>query len=200
VHWNQGDKNFRPEEDSRKLFGAKSQAAVSVFLLSNDGYALDINTTNDLSQIIPIGIRTSVKGNITLRFSGMKEFGRNTTIFLHDTKTEQIINLSQTDTYTFNKDEDALFVDGRLYLRFVTDVTSDPENPRANGIAVFSPAPKTISIIGNENLGAIEITDIQGRRIIREQNIENAMYNLQVPSAGVYFVRVMGETRKVIVK
>jgi hypothetical protein len=132
----------------------------------------------------------------------MEDFGRNTTVFLHDTKTEQVINLSETDTYVFSKDEDALFVSGRLYLSFVTNgSTFIPDNPVNNRISVFSSAPNTISILASngESLGTVEITDIQGRRLVREESINSSMYSRVMP-AGVYIVRVMDETRKVIVK
>jgi hypothetical protein len=204
VHWNEGDKNFRPEEDSRKLLSEKTRAALGVYLLSSDGYALDINTTNDLSEIIPIGIRTSTRGDITLYFSGMEDFGRNTTILLHDTKTGQVINISQVSEYTFHVDEVSANepdIEGRLYLSFVTNgSTFIPDNPVNNRISVFSPASGTISILAanGEGLGVVEITDIQGRRLVRE-NINNSMYS-QIMPAGVYIVRVMGETRKVVVK
>jgi hypothetical protein len=202
VHWNQADKNFNPQEDSRKLFARNAEAAVAVYMLSSDGFALDINTTNDLSQIIPIGIRTAVKGNITLRFAGMQSFGTNTTILLHDSKTGQAVNLSQTDRYTFNKDEEELNVEGRFYLQFVDKTTGMPDNHAESRIAVFSPAPGTISIAAanGENLGAIQITDIQARRVITENHIQSPVYSCRVTAPGVYLVKVMGETNKVMVK
>ena len=201
VYWIGGDRNFRPLTDSRKIFGEHSQAAVSVFLLSGDGYALGINTTNDLTNIVPIGIRTSVRGNITLSFSGMESFG-NTTIFLHDSRTGQVVNLSQTNTFTFNKDEEELFVNNRLYLRFENNTITTNTNNTDNGqVVVFSSSLGILSIVssGGENLGSIEILDIKGRAVIRESNIQTAMYNTHI-AQGVYFVRVLGETKKIIIQ
>ena len=203
VYWSEGNRHFRPEEDSRRLFAENTRDAVVVYLLSSDGFALDINTTNDLSEIIPIGIRTAVRGNITLSFSGMEDFG-NTQIFLHDSRTGQVANLSQTNTFTFYKDEAELFVDNRLYLRFESNnITTDNNNPtESSQIVVFSSAPGQISIVATsgENLGTVEITDTQGRHVLREDNITSAMHNSQGIASGVYIVRVLGETRKVIVR
>ena len=199
VHWNEGNKNFYPEEDSRKLFAEKVTEPVLVYLLSKDGIALDINTTNDLSEIIPIGIRTSKIGRIVLNFSGMEDFV-NKKIYLHDTMENRIINLQEQNEYSFIKYDTDLFIEDRFYLSF-EDLTGINDLNTSN-VSVLSPSPGTIQVFSNngQELGAIEITDVQGRILSKEAHTPKSTYNYQVGVSGVYIVRVMGETRKVIVK
>jgi hypothetical protein len=197
VHWNQGDKNFRPAEDSRKLFDEKATASVLVYLLSSDGIALDIHTTNELQEMIPIGIRTSQLGKITLNFSGMEEF-QNKKIQLHDTKENRIINLNEEDEYSFFKTDNALYIENRFFIVFTDDVGIDNvNNPE---IFISNPTINTIRVYSSKTIEDIEILDMQGRILVRENNINNTLYDYHVNAPGVYMVRISGQTKKVVVE
>ena len=198
VHWSEGTKNFRPEEDSRKLFDEKSAATVLVYLLSKDGIALDINTTDDLTEAVPIGIRTSKTGEITLSFSGMENFS-NHNIYLIDAALGQSINLSDENEYKFTKGGTENYIEDRFFISFSTAPTGII-NQKENQIAVLNPYQGTIQVISKEALGPIEIFDTYGRRLIKEDNINDTQYSYQASIPGIYIVRVMGEARKVIVK
>jgi hypothetical protein len=191
---------YSAHEDSRKLFDTKALSSVLVYLMSSDNIALDIHTTNDLSEIIPVGIRTDRIGRIVLNFSGMEAFEDQVRIYLHDTTTGDIINLFEQDEYAFMKYESELHVDNRFYLSF-QDLTGI-SNFYNNKIVVNSPTPKIIQItsISGQPIENVEITDIQGRVLIKEKNVQKLQYSYQVSATGVYIVRVMGETKKVIVK
>jgi hypothetical protein len=184
-------------EDSRKLFNEKATAAVLVYLLSSDGIALDINTTNDLKEMIPIGIRTSQLGKITLNFSGMEDF-KNKKIQLHDTKENRIINLNEESEYSFFKMEDALHIENRFFISFEDYVGID--NANDSEIFISNPAKNTIRIYSPKAIESIEILDMQGRILTRETNINNTTYDYQVNTPGVYMVRIAGQTKKVVVK
>ena len=190
---------YLAEEDSRKLFDEKATSPVLVYLRSKDGVALDINATCDLSEMIPIGIRTSKTGRIVLNFLGMEEFV-DQKIYFHDIHENRVIDLSEQDEYAFIKYDTDLFIENRFYFSF-EDITGI-NNMNMGKVSVFSPAPRTIQVFSNNGqmLDTIEIADIQGRTLVKEYNISKSVYNYRVPSPGVYIVRVMGETRKVITK
>ncbi len=196
VHWEGGSKDFFPEEDSRKLFDETAFAPVLIYLQSGDRIALDIHTTDDLTEI-PVGIRTSQTGEITLNFSGMESFG-NRTIYLHDRKTGQVVDLKEQNGYVFSKDEPDLFIENRFYIVFGSPTGLDTSIE--NRISVINPAPRTIQIMSDEPLGTVEIIDLQGIILANKEDICNSQYSYQVPFPGVYIVRVMGEARKIIVK
>jgi hypothetical protein len=199
VHWSEGDKNFYAEEDSRKLFNTdeRASASVLVYLLSKDGFALDINTTNDLEEMIPIGIRTSQLGKITLNFSGMEDF-KNKKIQLHDTKENRIINLNEEDEYSFFQMDNALYIENRFFISF-EDFTGI-ENVNHIEVYVSNPERNTIRIYSPKAIESIEILDMQGRLLVKENNITNTLYDYQVNTPGVYMVRIAGQTKKVVVK
>ena len=76
------------------------------------------------------------------------------------------------------------------------------DNQKINSVLVLNPSPQTIQIISHAGnaLGMVEITDVQGRTLIREANVSDSTYNYQTVAQGVYIVRVNGETGKIVVK
>jgi hypothetical protein len=199
VHWNEGNKDFYAEEDSRKLFNEDERASTSVivYLLSKDGIALDINTTNDLTEMIPIGIRTSALGKMTLNFSGTADFV-GYKIELHDTKENRIIDLNKESEYVFFKMEQESYLDNRFFLRFDDGVSIN--NVNSLEIFISNPRQNTIRVVSLKAIENIEILDMQGRILTRTNNINNTMYDYQVNVPGVYMVRIAGQTKKVVVK
>ena len=192
---------YDAEEDSRKLFPSEASAPVFVYLLSSDGYSLDINTIGDLSEIIPVGIRTSQKGKITLNFTGMEEF-KGGYFCLHDTKENKIIDLSQTDSYSFLKLDDEVYLNDRFYLTFKSATMIDRQ---ANlGILVSNPTQNMIRIFSPSILKEVEILDAEGRTLLQDQNPLSSSLDYQMNHSGIYLVKVSGEQfteiRKVIVK
>jgi hypothetical protein len=149
--------------------------------------------------MIPLGVRTDQKGRITLSFSGMENF-ENMNIYLHDTKENRIVNLSETDEYDFMKYEESLYIENRFFLSF-EDLTGI-NNLQNNGFSVMNPEQGTIQILSNNGqvLENLEIIDYQGRTIAREENIGQTVYRYQTSAPGVYMVKIMGETKKIIVK
>ncbi len=115
---------YQTEEDSRRLFPKEENRSVLIYTVSSDNYALDINSMGELKGMIPVGIRTSEIGKITLNFSGMEEFA-DQSIYLHDTKENKVINLSETDEYIFFKLDDEVYINDRFFISFKTITSID---------------------------------------------------------------------------
>jgi hypothetical protein len=203
-----GKSNGYDADDVRKLlFASPTNPALdrplAVYTVSNDKKGLDINIFGSMEDDIPIGIRTSVPGNITLKFSGMEEYGQP--IFLHDRQTGAAINLSLQDEYTFNKAGSEIYLENRLYLTFrsATETGMGTVAPAKARIAVKSSA-SGIEIVSQDGtvIQRLLITDMQGRKVVDRQ-VSAPEYTARV-SAGIYLVRATTgqgvENRKVIVE
>jgi hypothetical protein len=197
--------DYVPAEDSYKLFLENSLAQVLVYLRSADGYALDINSIGNLEQAVPLGIRTNQKGQIRLKFEGTDKFLDKANIFLHDTKANKVVNMSLYKEYTFNKDEDDLYVENRFYITFNNNLPTGIQGLESASVSIQNPAPQTLQILSNTDspLGHVQITDLQGR-IWVAQDVPTTSYTHQVKTPGVYIVRVTGkesvEVKKIIIK
>jgi hypothetical protein len=203
LYMNDATNNYDPEEDSYKLFLGSNDSQLSIYTRSVDGYALDINSVGSLNEVVPLAIRTSVSGEITLKFSGVASF-ENMTVYLNDTRNKLAINLSLQDEYTFTKtSEDDLYLEDRFYLSFVSNSPTDLKTPELvsivtsfNGIEIFS---KDGSPIRN-----IQVTNTQGKYLINEEHLATSNYHYSINVPGIYIVRVSTdqgtETKKVVVK
>ena len=183
---------YRPDEDSRKLFPASDTLPVSVYMRSPDGYALDINFTGSLEEPVALGVRTALAGEITLRFAGMESFDGNLRIKLHDVQANRVIDLSGQAEYTFTKEaSDPLYLENRFYLSFDSRTAIDiPGYPEYAGISVTHNR-REIQILSNDGnpLGRIRIFDLQGRTLLDVRSQASA-YFYPVRQAGVYMLRV----------
>jgi hypothetical protein len=199
--------DYVPEEDAYKLFSEDSRKPVQVYMRSRDGHALDINTVGNLTEQIPLGIRTSEEGTITLQFSGMDSFRDGTDIRLHDIHTGQVIKLSQQPSYTFaftKEGADTLYLENRLYLTLSgATPTNDPVQD-ASGISITH-YRRDIHVLSHDGsaLGRITICDVQGR-ILSDETVTTSEYHHSMDVPGVYIVRVYdgrtAATRKVTLK
>ena len=197
---------YRPEEDSRKLFPAADTVPVSVYMRSPDGYALDINYTGNPDEPVAVGIRTARPGAITLRFEGMESFDANLRLRLHDTRAGRVVDLSQQAEYTFVKEAgDSLYLENRFYLSFSDRTAFDaPGYTERPGISVTRNR-REIRILSGDGapLGRIRLFDLQGRTLLDTRS-QDSSYAFPVRQAGVYIVRVENprgdETKKVGIK
>jgi hypothetical protein len=202
LHRENASSDYQPEEDSYKLFSSDAEA-VSLYMRSADGKALDINTIGSFSEIVPLCIRTSVAGEINLNFSGMKSFGRGVKIYLHDTTLNQVIDLSKESDYSFTKNADeGVYLEKRLYLSF-SDFTGI-NNP-ASSLIFITQTAHAVHVFSSDNspLESVRIFDIQGRMLSQEVK-PGSSYSYTFSTPGVYLVRAVGksgvEVKKILVK
>jgi len=195
---------FDPGEDSYRLFPDGNEIPLLVYTRSADGYALDINSMKTFETRVPLGIRSSLPGTVTLIFSETAALGESADVYLYDMKEDRYLDLSEQNEYTFTKQpEDPLYLEDRfrLYLE-----------PKAMGISdVYSSLSVTssggsVEIVSEDGspLRNIRITDVQGRILSEESNFPQSRYRFRTPGAGLYIVRVANEhsavTKKIMVR
>jgi hypothetical protein len=192
--------DYVPAEDSYKLFPENSLAHVLVYLRSSDGYALDINSIGSLEQAIPLGIRTNQKGVIRLKFEGTDKFLDKANVFLHDTKENKVINMSLYKEYTFNKEEDDLYLENRFYITFNNASPTDIKGLESASVSIQVTKKHTFQILSHNgnSLGRIQIMDIQGHCLLSE-DVKSSSYTYQVKTPGMYIIRVGSAVKKVII-
>jgi hypothetical protein len=196
--------DFKGDEDSYRLFPNGNESPILVYTRSADGYALDINSMNDLSEPIVLGIRTSQTGQITLNFAGMETFGEGT-FTLYDTKEALPIDLSLQSEYTFNKTEDDIYLENRFFLSWAPGNFTPINHPGTDKVSVLV-SGRNVEILTKDGtpIESIRIDDTQGRSLMNETHLAVASYRFTAPAAGVYIVKVRtdktSQVRKIIVK
>jgi hypothetical protein len=198
IYHNTASNAYNPEEDSYSLFANNTQEPVIVYTRSSDLQALDINVIGNLSQNVALGVRTSMKGSIRLKFSGIEYFKNKTDVYLIDSKLNKAIDLSLQNVYDFDKTEDEIFLDNRFFIRFGSQTRLN--EIAAADVLITQPKARTIRIVSNDGnpLKNLQIMDIQGRLLVSEK--ETPGYTYQAKAQGVYLVRVGSIVKKVVVK
>jgi hypothetical protein len=180
---------------------------IQVYTRSSDGYALDINLigTSEQDITVPLGIRTSEKGEIVLNFSGMESFGEETGIYLYDTQyPERLIDLSTQPEYAFDKTEDTLYLENRLSLIIGKNTLARPLGFRevfsSSAVRIISRPHGTLRIISENDkaLGNIRITDSWGRVLLDVPAVSSSVYEYQTPTPGIYIVRVGATVKRAV--
>ncbi|MDR1121772.1 MAG: hypothetical protein LBM08_12755, partial [Dysgonamonadaceae bacterium] len=209
--------NYLPSEDSYKLFVSGMTLdpetaldvlkPVEVYTRSSDGYALDINLigTSEQDITVPLGIRTSEKGEIVLSFSGMESFGESTGIYLYDTQhPKRLIDLKTQPEYAFNKTEDTLYLENRLSLIIGKNTLTRPlglrEVSNTSATRIISQPHGTLRIISEtgDALGDIRITDSWGRLLLDIPTVSSSIYEYQTPTPGIYIIQIGTEMKRVV--
>jgi hypothetical protein len=200
---------YNPGEDSYKLFLDDSEhpetlQPLQVYTRSADGYALDINTIKDFSTAVPVSVRTSLPGTITLQFAGMDSFNGET-LYFHDMKSGNYINLAQEHVYSFIRNSDeALYLNNRFYISNSPNAPTGLQQPETMLISITG-ASQAISLLSLDGtpLRNIQIVDMQGRYLLKANGLAENAYRFPV-TPGIYLVIAQNdrgtETRKVIVK
>ncbi|MDR0232991.1 MAG: T9SS type A sorting domain-containing protein [Dysgonamonadaceae bacterium] len=176
-------------EDSYKLFERNTREPIVVYTRSSDGIALDINLFGDTKQMIPVGIRTSQTGNISLQFEGLENFMSEYDLSLIDAKEGMEINLKEVSTYNFEKTTSDLFLDGRFYLSFKKTSTGIL-TPEPDVISIFTAGNQLQVISGNTDIKEVQVIDMQGRMVYKVSNIGSSAYTQTLESGQMYIIRV----------
>ena len=177
--------NYLLGEDSYKLFVTDVTEPVAVYTRSADGYALDINLWGDCSQMIPLGIRTSQTGTISLQFEGAENFN---SAFLFDNQTGEKVDLQTTPAYSFEKTTSDLFLDGRFSL-LISKATTGIFSPVQGMISIFTSGGQLKVTSGNAAIEEVQVFDMQGRLLQKATNIGSPIYTYELGNSGMYIVK-----------
>ncbi|MDR1120384.1 MAG: hypothetical protein LBM08_05660, partial [Dysgonamonadaceae bacterium] len=152
---------------------------------------------------VPLGIRTSEKGEIVLNFSGMESFGESTGIYLYDTQCpKRLIDLKTQPEYAFEKTENDLYLENRLSL--VIGKALQPLGietaSESSAIRILSLSPRKLKIVSESGnaLGNVRITDVWGRIVLDNPDVSSSTYEYQTPAPGIYVMRIGAEVKKVV--
>ena len=69
--------------------------------LKDDMQSINARNTNQLGEVLPLGLNPGADGTFTLTFSGMESFPQGGLLFLEDKATNTWQDLTLNDTYTF---------------------------------------------------------------------------------------------------
>ena len=141
-----------------------------------DGKAASIRTLGDLSKPIELGIRTDVKGELTLRLSGMETFDTAQNIYLQDTFTGTLQNMRENPEYTF--DNQTGFVEGRLFLRI--GEIEENDIPDSDIRIAVSNGRVVVSSSVDDPIKSVKIHALNGRLIYNKQAIRQSTVSLDV--------------------
>ena len=196
------DNSYRAEEDSYKLFSEMMTEPVMVYTRSNDGHALDINAFGNYDENIQVGVRTSTKGNITLRFEGLDSFS-NKEIYFNDIYEDKSIKLEEGSEYNFTKTSNELYLDDRFYLSFSSKSPVGLDNVKSNfsfynagsDLHIFNPDGEKIQVyIYNLSGNCIYSQEVSTFSEILSTNVKQ----------GAYVVKLISErqvkTKTIIIK
>jgi hypothetical protein len=169
------DNRYSARKDMWTLFSEeKTEPAVLYTLL--DGKAASIRTLGDLSEPVELGIRTDVKGELTLRLSGMETFDASQDIYLQDTYTGTLQNMRENPEYTFDNHSGP--VKGRLFLR-IGEIDKD-DIPDA-GIRITTYKGRVIaSSPADDPIESVKIHALSGRLMYNKQSIRQSSVSLNV--------------------
>ena len=130
----------------------------------------------DLSKPIELGIRTDVKGELTLRLSGMETFDTAQDIYLQDTFTGTLQNMRENPEYTF--DNQTGFVEGRLFLRI--GEIEENDIPDSDIRIAVSNGRVVVSSSVDDPIESVKIHALNGRLIYNKQAIRQSTVSLDV--------------------
>jgi autotransporter-associated beta strand protein len=187
--------SFDNSFDAYKL--SKSLGTMNLWTrLSNIDYAINCVPFPETSIEIPVGIHAGNEGTFTLRSNELKGLD-NYSVTLKDKTTNIVVDLKKEGKLSFSTSAGE-FED--RFVLIVTNITTGseevtlPENAfniyAFNGILNIVP----LSDAWNEKQGSVIITDLTGKRILDNRNIEfwkNTLIQLPVSGAkGIYIVEI----------
>jgi hypothetical protein len=188
--------------DSHKLYG--NEQAPELWTISN-GEEFSANTLpfNQEPIDLPLNFKAGVNGDYTLSFEGLDSFETNSNITLEDLQTNQIVDLKQSQTYTYTASTDD--PKNRFMLHFYS-VTSTPKTEMTDDKALIYVYNNSVIVKAtNSGLnGTVEVINLLGQTMKTEKVTQCSFLNINTPfKTGIYIVRYTeqngySQTQKVV--
>ena len=112
--------------------------------LKEDMQSINARSTNQLGEVLPLGLNPGADGMFTLTFSGMESFPQGGLLFLEDKATNTWQDLTLNDTYTFNalaqdqSDRFQLHLTPKVYAEAIQGSCTSPEGALDLTIPAYS--------------------------------------------------------------
>ncbi len=185
--------------DAHKLFG--SETAPQLWTVSNDeDFAQNYLPYVYDSYQVPLHFGAGVNSTYHINADGLESFYSNSEIYLEDLFTEEIINLSEQQLYTFTAttdDDEARFV-----IHFY-GVTSTGENPVVENGKIYA-YQNTVYVKFNElpsDTYQVEVINMVGQQVYTNEFAPLGLNSFKLnEKPGIYFVRLRAENRTMVQK
>lgn len=164
-------------------------------LINNEAYAIQGRSLPfKTDDVVKLGFEALEQGNYTINIEQVDGlFENDQIIYLKDKELNKIINLSES-AYSFASNL-GIFND-RFELVYV-EKTLATDDLSKNDVVIYN-ANNTIVIDAKQNkIVAIELYDIQGRKVFGKENINASSYKVQSSAKGVLVIKVLTEDGKV---
>ncbi len=185
--------SYDENKDAYTLFNTKEQKPAIIYALT-DKKATSIHTDN-FTQPIELGVRTSEKGFLTFSIKGVESLGEDKKLLLEDRYMNIFHHLNKEPEYLFSNATGN--IEGRFFLHLVSESQTNIEEPtEAVIIRIYAYKELVyISSSASDLIRSVEISDIQGRSLIKEYGIDSDKISYPVP-AGQRFIVVKVLTGK----
>jgi hypothetical protein len=130
----------------------------------------------DNNDIVPLGYRSTVSGNFTVKLSNFDGFFDTTNVYLEDLLLNVIHDLKQSD---YNFVTEAGTFDGRFQLRYTNSTLSNNEfNFDENTVIVYKNNSDIVVNSSNTIMSNIKVFDIRGRQLFDSKKINNNEFTI----------------------
>jgi hypothetical protein len=105
--------------DVYKMFLINDTEAMNVYLMTQEGYYMDVKNLSDLDNVsMRIGYQTRKTGTFAIGFEKIWSFAKGYDIYLIDKYLNKTVNLRISSIYIFDKTTTDEFTNDRFELRF----------------------------------------------------------------------------------
>lgn len=172
---------------------------INVYTISEEGHLFDIRFLTGEQELIPLGISTLQQGVVRLSFSGINDFYKGCELYfinVHAGLFPSTINLRERSFYEFEKQDHELFVNDRFYLKIVPSGThvQTPVPEMENVQLVRQGNTLRLISLNGENIEEVIISDMHGRILSSEREINKKEVVLHPANNGLYMIRCSTRT------
>ncbi len=183
--------NYRNDEDAYKLF--YSDAPVSVYSFSPANDPLAVNSSNDFSQQVRLGIRLQNPGQVTLNFTGLSTFGHDVYLIDHEQNNRET-DLQRNPDYTFtvNRQPGAnrvIELNNRFSLRMTyTGIGVGNEDVPESGLSINT-EEGYIYLNAVSDIEEVQVFNTSGALVYSNNNMPEQV-RIGVAGTQIYLVKV----------
>ncbi|MDR1336147.1 MAG: DUF6383 domain-containing protein, partial [Tannerella sp.] len=187
---------FDESEDAWTLFSNSVKKAAVVYS-KIDNAAASINTLGNISEDIPLGIRTSEASELKFVIDGAETFDGE--VYLVDAAQGREINLTETPDYTFQNTTGD--IPDRFYIRIREAATSIYKGTATPDIRIYQENGTVhITSASDDPLRNVEISNAQGQIIARREG-SSSNITIPIPSGNqVIVVKAVSEKKQAVKK
>lgn len=170
---------YNERKDMWTLFSSNMKTPAVLYALL-DGKAASVRTLGDLTEPVELGIRTTQKGILTLRLSGLETLDDFYYVYLEDHLSGIIHDMKESPEYTF--DNQTGDVEGRFVLRF-SDVPLSNESIATSSCISIYQVNNTVKVesLVSDPIRTVKIYSILGELLHEKSGVKTNIYSVDLP-------------------